>query len=280
MSMPMVLNLGLSGQPFAGPDIGGFAGAGDGALFARWMGVGALLPFARGPHREGQRSTRSRGRSGPQVEAHLPAARSRRRYRLLPVPLHRVPRGRARPGLPVARPAVLRRPAGRSCAARRATTQFLLGADLLVDAPDGRQAAAPTPRAARGRSWHGRLATDRRRGRARRRRCRRCYLRDGAIVPLGRRSMQYSGEKPLGRARRCWSRPTRTANAAGFALRGRRRRLRLPRRRFPPAGIQARRQGLPRCGHPRGRAAAAHRPGQCRLAEGRSVTYRLRRTGR
>ncbi|MCP4198529.1 MAG: alpha-glucosidase, partial [Proteobacteria bacterium] len=47
-SIPMVLNLGLSGQPFSGPDIGGFVGKGDGPMFSRWMGFGALFPFARG----------------------------------------------------------------------------------------------------------------------------------------------------------------------------------------------------------------------------------------
>lgn len=47
-SIPMVLNLGLSGQPYSGPDIGGFGGNADPCLFARWMGFGALLPFARG----------------------------------------------------------------------------------------------------------------------------------------------------------------------------------------------------------------------------------------
>ena len=31
----------------AGPDIGGFKGFGSPALFARWMGFAALLPFAR-----------------------------------------------------------------------------------------------------------------------------------------------------------------------------------------------------------------------------------------
>lgn len=44
----MILNLGLSGQPFSGPDIGGFAGNADAALFSRWIGFGALLPFSRG----------------------------------------------------------------------------------------------------------------------------------------------------------------------------------------------------------------------------------------
>ena len=43
-SIPMALNMGLSGQPFVGPDIGGFVGDADAKLFARWMGIGALLP--------------------------------------------------------------------------------------------------------------------------------------------------------------------------------------------------------------------------------------------
>ncbi|KAM0903800.1 hypothetical protein ACQ4PT_018437 [Festuca glaucescens] len=48
MSLPMVLQLGLSGQPLSGPDIGGFAGNATPKLFGRWMGVGALFPFSRG----------------------------------------------------------------------------------------------------------------------------------------------------------------------------------------------------------------------------------------
>jgi hypothetical protein len=46
-SVPMILNLGLSGQPNSGPDIGGFAGTPTPELFERWMGVGAFLPFCR-----------------------------------------------------------------------------------------------------------------------------------------------------------------------------------------------------------------------------------------
>lgn len=44
---------GLSGQPFSGPDIGGFAGDATPKLYARWMGIGALLPFARGHSEQG-----------------------------------------------------------------------------------------------------------------------------------------------------------------------------------------------------------------------------------
>ncbi|KAJ8568163.1 hypothetical protein K7X08_020885 [Anisodus acutangulus] len=43
----MVLQLGLSGQPLTGPDIGGFAGNATPRMFGRWMSVGSLLPFCR-----------------------------------------------------------------------------------------------------------------------------------------------------------------------------------------------------------------------------------------
>jgi hypothetical protein len=48
LSIPMIINMGLSGQPFSGPDIGGFHDNASPELFARWMGFGALFPFARG----------------------------------------------------------------------------------------------------------------------------------------------------------------------------------------------------------------------------------------
>jgi alpha-glucosidase len=48
LTIPMILNLSLSGQPFSGSDIGGFEDDADPTLFARWMGFGTLLPFSRG----------------------------------------------------------------------------------------------------------------------------------------------------------------------------------------------------------------------------------------
>ncbi|KAL0371972.1 UNVERIFIED_CONTAM: Alpha-glucosidase 2 [Sesamum calycinum] len=48
MSISMVVQLGLSGQPLSGPDIGGFAGNATPKLFGRWMGVGSMFPFCRG----------------------------------------------------------------------------------------------------------------------------------------------------------------------------------------------------------------------------------------
>ncbi len=48
MSLPMLCNMGLSGVPFVGCDIGGFAGNATAELFARWMQMGMLYPLMRG----------------------------------------------------------------------------------------------------------------------------------------------------------------------------------------------------------------------------------------
>lgn len=47
ISIPMMLNLGLSGFSFCGADVGGYRGDCSGELLARWTQAGALLPFFR-----------------------------------------------------------------------------------------------------------------------------------------------------------------------------------------------------------------------------------------
>ncbi|MBW4697094.1 MAG: glycoside hydrolase family 31 protein [Aphanocapsa lilacina HA4352-LM1] len=47
MSLPMLLNMGLSGVAFVGADIGGFAENATAELFTRWMQVGVLYPLMR-----------------------------------------------------------------------------------------------------------------------------------------------------------------------------------------------------------------------------------------
>lgn len=46
-SLPMVLNQGISGFPFAGADVGGFFGNPDKELLVRWYQTGAFYPFFR-----------------------------------------------------------------------------------------------------------------------------------------------------------------------------------------------------------------------------------------
>lgn len=48
LGVRMVNSLGLSGVPFSGYDVGGFAGNGQSNLFARWIQIGAFAPFFRG----------------------------------------------------------------------------------------------------------------------------------------------------------------------------------------------------------------------------------------
>ncbi len=47
MAMPQLMNMGLSGVPFVGTDIGGFSGNASGELLARWMQFGVFSPFCR-----------------------------------------------------------------------------------------------------------------------------------------------------------------------------------------------------------------------------------------
>lgn len=125
-SVPMVLNLGLSGQPFSGPDIGGFAGTPSPELFARWIGLGAFFPFCRGHNSIG--GDQEPWSFGAEVEEISRVALARR-YRLLPY-LYTVFREAAVTGLPVARPLFYADPADPSL--RAEDRSFLLGSDVLV----------------------------------------------------------------------------------------------------------------------------------------------------
>ena len=47
LSIPMVLNSGLSGMVFTGPDIGGFHGDSDAELYTRWIQMASMFPLCR-----------------------------------------------------------------------------------------------------------------------------------------------------------------------------------------------------------------------------------------
>jgi alpha-glucosidase len=125
--IPMVLNLGLSGQPFAGPDIGGFAGDPSAELFARFLQAGVFSPFCRVHSQKGTRD-REPWAFGPEYEA-LHRRFIELRYELLPY-LYTVFEEAARTGVPVMRPLFLEYPADRRT--YRLDTAFLLGRDLLI----------------------------------------------------------------------------------------------------------------------------------------------------
>jgi alpha-glucosidase len=150
MSIPMTLNLSLSGQPFCGPDIGGFAYNGDGELFARWMGYGALLPFSRGHTAKGN-IDKEPWSFGPEVEATSRRALERR-YRLMPY-LYTQFWVSSQTGLPIAAPTFFADPA--DPALRSEDDSFLLGEDLLVVAKVTPEADRVTvlPRPIDGVAW-------------------------------------------------------------------------------------------------------------------------------
>ena len=134
-SIPMVLNVGLSGQPFIGPDIGGFAGNGDGALFARWMGFGSLFPFSRG-HTGKENINKEPWAFGPQIESTCKAALEMR-YVLLPY-MYTLFHEASETGLPIARPLFFVDP--KDPALRSEDDSFMIGDALLVQCqvmPDG-----------------------------------------------------------------------------------------------------------------------------------------------
>jgi alpha-glucosidase len=184
----MILNLGLSGQPFSGPDIGGFLmdGPGDPAerstFYARWWGLGSLLPFSRG-HAVAGSIRKEPWALGEHVEKVARAALERR-YRLLPY-LYTQFQNASVTGVPVARPLFFADPKNR--ALRAEDHGFLLGPDLAVQAP----LDAPGHHVELGwKAVPSLVPGDDDADQAK------LEIRPGAIVPLGD-TVQYVGEKPL-----------------------------------------------------------------------------------
>ncbi len=127
MATPMVLNLGLSGQPFSGPDVAGFSGEPDPVLYAHWMSVGAFYPFFRG-HASKSTQYREPWELGTMAETESRKALNRR-YRLLPY-LYTLFRESSQTGMPVMRPVFFADPKDTSL--RREQEAFMLGSDLLI----------------------------------------------------------------------------------------------------------------------------------------------------
>ena len=82
LSVPMSITLGLSGQPFNGPDIGGFAGNTTPDLWGNWLGFGAFFPFSRG-HASCDTNNKEPWAFTKDIEKESRMALERR-YRLLP----------------------------------------------------------------------------------------------------------------------------------------------------------------------------------------------------
>lgn len=126
-SIPMTLNMGLTGQPFNGPDIGGFAHDCNGELLAHWTAIGVYFPFVRN-HCSLEEVQQEPWAFGQQVEDVCRTAINRR-YRLLPY-VYTLFRETSQTGIPVMRPVFM---ADVNDETLRSEQQaFLLGGDLLI----------------------------------------------------------------------------------------------------------------------------------------------------
>ncbi len=134
MTVPMLLNLGMSGFAWSGADVTGFGGAPSADLSTRWIEIAAFQPIFRDhsavgtPHREPWVD-------GPEHEA-IRKRFVEARYRLMPY-LYAVADETARTGLPMMRPVFMTYPDALDSGCDDGTT-FLVGDKIMV-------AAAPFP---------------------------------------------------------------------------------------------------------------------------------------
>ena len=121
----MSLNLALSGQPFNGPDLGGFGNRCTPELLRQWVGAGAFFPFCRN---HSAHQPQEPWIFGTETTAAFRTAIARR-YALMPY-LYALFGAAAKDGSPVMAPVFFADP--KDPALRREEQAFMLGADLVV----------------------------------------------------------------------------------------------------------------------------------------------------
>lgn len=127
LSVPMSLNLGLSGQYFSGPDIGGFAKNATPELFGQWIALGAFYPFSRG-HASNDVNNKEPWAFGPEIE-NVSRIALNRRYRLLPY-IYTTFQKASSTGIPVMQPVFFADI--KDTTLRREEQSFLFGSDLMI----------------------------------------------------------------------------------------------------------------------------------------------------
>lgn len=126
MAVPMCLNLGISGQPFVGADIGGFIGYPSGELFARWLQLGVFTPLMRA-HSVINEKNKEPWEFGEEFTA-INRETINLRYRLLPY-VYTTMWQASETGIPAMRPMVFSFP---TSGLSRNEDQFMFGDWLLV----------------------------------------------------------------------------------------------------------------------------------------------------
>ncbi|PLR77376.1 alpha-glucosidase [Bacillus sp. V3-13] len=127
MSLPMIMNLGMSGVAFTGTDVGGFSSDCTPELLIRWTQVGAFMPYFR------NHSVQGSIHQEPWVFGEATSAIVKKyiqlRYKWLPY-LYSLFYESARTGLPIVRPLVLEYPEDENTF--NCSDQFMLGSQVLI----------------------------------------------------------------------------------------------------------------------------------------------------
>lgn len=127
LSITMLLNLGVSGVPLVGSDVGGFSGNPTPELYTRWLQAAALTPFLRS-HSEWE-SNPHEPYSFPKEFTDINRASVELRYRLLPY-LYTLFHEHTETGAPVMRPLWFEYSDDQRT--YLIEDQYLVGRDLLV----------------------------------------------------------------------------------------------------------------------------------------------------
>jgi alpha-glucosidase len=123
----MSLTLGLSGQPFNGPDIGGFVSSTNANLLAHWTALGVYFPFVRNHTTEN--SVAQEPWAFDKNTLDICRTAINRRYRLMPY-IYTLFEEASVNGMPVMRPAFMLD--AKNPAFRTEEKAFMLGGDLYI----------------------------------------------------------------------------------------------------------------------------------------------------
>jgi alpha-glucosidase len=144
MTIPQLVNLGLSGFSLAGADVGGFAGSPPPDLLTKWIELSAFQPIDRDHSAKGTRMHEV-WVDGPQQE-NIRRRFIEERYRLMPY-LYTVAEETSRDGLPIDRPLFLEFPYatddGTPYDLTTGGSEFLFGSRILVAPNPSPEEVAP-----------------------------------------------------------------------------------------------------------------------------------------
>ena len=195
LALTMCLNMGISGQPFVGSDIGGFIGYPSGELFARWLQLGAFTPLMRA-HTVINEKDKEPWEFGENFTG-INRQTINLRYSMLPY-LYGVMAEASATGLPAMRPLFFEY--SDDSRFMYESSSFLLGSDLLVAPvlwPEAREREVRFPQGGWYDYWTGKPIAGGRNETVPAPLDRiPLFVREGAILP-SQQVVQHTGEQPI-----------------------------------------------------------------------------------